>query len=747
MKNRITPKQSTIVRDYSQKIIENCWISTQSNASVLPTPPADFIVEDFKNAIIALIDKAQKTLMIYSPQLSDPDIQKSISGACARGVRVYLYTKDQSENEKALPLFAEKSIVRIGNEVYGSLVLTDIEGETAGMIYTGELSTQSLSKRIQNVALVLDENQIKEMYVFFCKVFWSDALFQYKFSTNKERVTEAVYGDIDVDRHLDIDEIESFIIQKNEGSSGKILMTMKNIRQSNLLNLSKHGANLILQTALLGNDPEEVKRYAKNQILLLASENALPFGCIVLKEEMYLYPNTDFGINMLSYLVRLNKSQSFYIRAYLKYIQEKCSIFTTAIPYQDVKTSFRLYNKAEEVLKMEEEAYRMQVTNNVPLSELNTPQWEEYLTEETVYAKKVHYKLELVPFYVPSGVKSDELYDKWAKLKKKLTDKLNEIDNKIDEIKSRGNNSPFEKLISFFSTKKNTFDRLSKEVEDLRKVDVTKLSKFAGRELFEKVNKLIQEVNGQDIAVKKETDRTVQEQKYEQLKKQKRQEKDEKEFLLLELEEKKEKLEEQKKIDLEAAIKNRNTQRGNFLQKIELERDWDELKLELEGQVRDGNTHHKRNKDKKNKHHSDINSDTKKRWEVMCKIDSEYEEIGVRFQKRLTEMEGQIEKLEQTISDLESEINQPFSPDLSKYEQQESSLKSMMRNSSYTSQSIGLSQLLPQQFDDLEEYPKVGELFFDSQTKKRYLVINYWEEFEGAKEEAKRLKAEICATK
>ena len=164
MKNRIETQTKVLTRDYSGKQLTRFWEERETNTPKKGKFSTLVFSENKRNLMLSLIQQAKTSLVLHCPELLDPGIVKELAQATARGVRVYLLLGKKSGEWKAL---AGKALIRLQPGIKGTLLITD--RSQGGFL---NASLQDGFEHLANVYLPLDEEQVAEMYYWFCHQFW-----------------------------------------------------------------------------------------------------------------------------------------------------------------------------------------------------------------------------------------------------------------------------------------------------------------------------------------------------------------------------------------------------------------------------------------------------------------------------------------------------------------------------------------------------------------------------------------------
>lgn len=323
---------------------------------------------------------------------------------------------------------------------------------------------------------------------------------------------------------------------------------------------------------------------------------------------------------------------------------------------------------------------------------------------------KIEYEWTNTPFYLPEKSNESPLYEKWMSETKKINNHLEAILNKIQEAEKR------EKTISpalsrFFLGKKNTFNKLKSDIEDLMQTDFAKLTDKQLKEKISEINSIYSQVENEIEEIEQEDKKAKLDEEIKTLKEKKISKEAELTSKQVELNEKEKKVNEQLK---------------SFLSKHKIE---EALlgKLKNEWQQQSGH----KNKQKNPK-------EAEKAEAKLAELDE------IQNQVFINKLKSEIENIQREVKRIEDEIKRKESEKSKSGQQSEnkSSLSEFFSNES-SKQSSNSGKLLS--IPNLQQLPKVGKLYqLNSQP---YLAIEFWDEYDQGKSEADRLKAKLCAIK
>lgn len=349
----------------------------------------------------------------------------------------------------------------------------------------------------------------------------------------------------------------------------------------------------------------------------------------------------------------------------------------------------------------------LNMTDFLPLNEFEN---QMPILQDDGTSCKVEYLWTNEPFYLPEKCNESPLYEKWKSETTKIINHLNAILDKIQDGEKR------EKTISstlsrFFLGKKNTFNKLKSDIEDLMQTNFANITDKQLKEKISEINSIYSQVESEIGEIEQEDKKAKLNEEINGLKESKKN----KEVELT-----------NKQGELNGKEKNVSKQLKDFLVKHNIE---EALlgKIKSEWQQQSGH----KNKQKNAKEAEDAENKLAELNEIQNQV-------------FINKLKSEVENIQREVKRIEDEIKRKEN-EKSKSSQQsgnKSSLSEYVSNeSSKQSSSSGKILSVP----DLPQLPQIGKLYqLNSQP---YLAIEFWEQYDQGKTETDRLKAKLCAIK
>lgn len=175
-----------------------CWVRRERGAepSQLHSQgvlDASFASDDVEGTLRNAIVRAEDMVVVATFILASDLIEQAILEACARGVRVYLLlpTRERLERERGdaseferevlerherlLDTLAGRVLIRSSASFHAKAVLIDPRRGGRGYLLTANLTTEALSRGHEELAVLLDEPQVRAAYAALRWAAWEAA--------------------------------------------------------------------------------------------------------------------------------------------------------------------------------------------------------------------------------------------------------------------------------------------------------------------------------------------------------------------------------------------------------------------------------------------------------------------------------------------------------------------------------------------------------------------------------------------
>jgi hypothetical protein len=365
----------------------------------------------------ALIQKASKTIIIYSPYIIHHKTQRELERAAEKKIRIYAITKEIKQHERAFT----HGLMREKPDIDSTFIIIDHQSTSrSGIWFAGALSPKTISEPL----IQLDKDQISGLMYQFNHFFWqshSRELNNGKFIDAKPR--KPVLNPVPPETHsiLRYEKISTYL--KNETLLELWVDESYPVQLLYLLN----GAN---QITLKIND--DLKKTDISSSKLIYGHFSLPFSYIKtpiqtivyrkdlgivlhptqiekLEKEMTPFPwkyNLSKQISDISFDILLNEDT--WTEAHKKTIQDEIEV--TLPDYTPDSFSDWIHELDQ---------------NDHP--EINT---QQYLS------KKIKYKWTYHPPFLPIDAKKSRLYQMWTDYETTVNTEISELRNYISQTLS-----------------------------------------------------------------------------------------------------------------------------------------------------------------------------------------------------------------------------------------------------------------------------------------------------------------------
>ncbi len=686
--NRIKPVPRTKTFDNSDKQIKNFWEIRQQNSEIYSANYENEIYGLLKNN---LVGRQDEVILVYTPRLESRKLIDILANLSLQA-RIYILLNEINDSVKKL---AGRCLIRYGVEREGSMILINPNTNLAsGAVFSSDFTETSLAFG-GNILLYLSKEQInKVLFNFYSYLFWNEA--KYEILTRNGQAQEVSQAPFMVYKNVEDSADPDYIISNVQSiNEGKISLTKLTEDFTRAFN-----SELILPKT---SDKELIKFLAQYENKIYASDfNVLNF---VLSAKSFLIPGKSLDKDKL-WAIELNSGQQNYLTKKFDQLKQNANfIFHRESRLADFVEKQIEFLDTEEKVTVEPKT-EMDLGTVSPEDQLPPKEEFENLQPDfpEVYALQVEYTWTVEPFYTPAGAKKHKLYERWQQQKEKInqifTKHLQNLEQQINQL------SVFQSLLGT----KTKLNRLKEELRIYSKTKFEFWSKDQRNKKLKEINEFIEQV----LDLLNESEIVKLEQLLQQKQEQEQQIKQQIDELQNQI--------DQKQFEF-------NKAKDEFLKQHGEKLSWNDYKSMLD-----------RKAGKKNcqKNPKECQQAKKDRDELQ-KFEREYlAEIG---------------KLKQELDDLKAKSNNLLQ-EIKKLEKQYYNLKHREETEQKTEQPASSLDVFvkaadnkPSDFitipNDLEPLPAIGTLYSYNNTN--YLEIEYWEQYEKAKEIAKLYNAKISA--
>lgn len=453
--------------------------------------------DNWVQKVMEVLELAERFIVIHTPYIVHPNIIRVLEKKKDNGVRIYILVEniDFHKNYK-FGIFRYKKPIRT------TYILIDPKTKKKGLWLDSPLST----KDMPSIIVELKSKQVKELLCHFIYEFWKSK--EEVFFGKKSHETQISDPVPEIPTHLSLTarKLDSSIFEELVEVSDIILPPVTNVSVEQYYYANKVGIPL-------SEDFKEVVELIRDddEKEILAS-NSVSFGFISGKISNQNYRYYIFHEDIV---IRLDDDQYNFDPWYgFNWVFHKSKklgeIKGPIILFDDDwdKKNFR-HIKDVELIELKDELSDIldwkKIYDNKEQYMLNRKEeLSKKLSQNKLLARKVIYKIQVVPPCLPKGAKMHRLYRSWEefeqKIKNGIKNWLETIDKYIDSVRtakikkkmrtefiSRANNFK-EKLNKYYQTE---LTRLSKpEVEDILEQLIN-----IEKELFELIDRSYEEIS------------------------------------------------------------------------------------------------------------------------------------------------------------------------------------------------------------------------------------------------------------
>ena len=461
------------VIDYSKEIISNFWLNLNANKS---EKKENHLISFSGNLekVAALINNAQETILIYSSDFSH-EILKALLEKAQQRVRVYILASSDNSQKQKLRNHSENCLIRFLDKSYNSsFILCDFSSNTHGLFFNGSFSNGHLENNKRFLLTLQEVNQFHFFYELFCEWFWKDAV--------QEIVTKA---NTDNPTSIDSQPFDFLFSYPDLISGNGIRKTVKEFLKNNsnvllsflkvdksIESLFRESANsAFIYTNLVDNDLESIHNLSlRNNIYVFddyKEENTLEIFSNHINTS-YLLCRDQAGD--IAWIFPLTKNQ-------LQDFSALIMSLPVAYKYQQNQTREQIKNK-QIFLPVSREYKKIQLELEEIMQPIQINDLMGILNESDFASKKpvhfidpkftcrAHYKWIIKPPLLSAGLDKDPIYYEWNKKQNELITFLEGLITKIEELQEE--EGVFSKISSIFSKSKNrSLNEIKKELEEV----------------------------------------------------------------------------------------------------------------------------------------------------------------------------------------------------------------------------------------------------------------------------------------
>lgn len=697
-KTKIQPIAKSKTIDYGDNQIEKFWLNREKKQ--------DLKKEDCRSLIINSFNQIQDSIIcIQTEQIDDAKLIAEIFNASKRRNRIYIFT-----NEKPVKLkeIAGACLIRYEAKNTGSFILINPNSNNSqGILFTAPFLESSFAS--SNIALELDKNQINTLFRFFSYNFWNKAT--HEIIDNFDNPNQA--GDPPLDILPNIHDFcdFDFVMQKISEQTENLILTLPRIETNHLIDLNKISNSKIF-TNLQNIDFDLLDSIKLKNNEIFANQNQINLRLIISdKNESWLIPKTHISNQDNFFALLLNDTQKSKLKEMLDFLFENAEYEYHFSKYRKelVNRNIRLISNLNNQITIKEiVTQKAEDINSSELYEKSIFENQEPVFADDSISCKIEFKWNINPYYLPQNAKKAKIYEDWQKIENDFQNICNQLEKSISESENR---NITEKLKRFFLGKKQSFSEYREELNQLKTLKLSELDISERKEKIAHFNNLRTNVYSNIFEIETEIKKSEIDAEIEKL----IEIKENKEKGLKEFIDKNEKEIEQKEGDKQKKLEE-------FCNKYNVKiSELGKFKSELQ-----------RKKDKKKEK---IEEDQKKLEELQ---EIQGFNFRFKFEEEKKKLESEIRKIEQEIERKQKEKSKIGN----QTEHQTSSLDLVIsgKESKTTNQKSEFS--IP---ENLLNLPKIGELY--EQGNQKFLVIEFWEDYEIGKQETERFNAKLCAKK
>jgi hypothetical protein len=411
-----------------------------------------------------LVKKANDSIYLYSPKITDPDLQVILQKKKEEGVRVYALT---SSLEPHRNLFSKIGIMREKEDINSTLVFSDPKQEASkGIWYSGELSSRQAQIPF---FLKLTKEQIIESQAHFSHFFWqangSELYFgglrparEIRLKTPEiKAVLPSSFRTEGLDDIIGSDEIYEMWIP--EGFPDEMSIYLPDAKRY-VVEIGEYAKSIVSGTC--GSETE------------IYGEKAIPFSHIATSGHSIIF-SQDLGFV-------LSPEQEILLQRIFQRWKWK---FKGPSKLSDIKSPVVLFEDTWDDPKIK----KVCESTDITLSPIEAPTLKDWMNKNPgpeipisrILSLQLVYQWELRPPTLPKNASKHRLYKQWETF-------VNRFKNELESAR-KVLNSVTENLSEFDSImKQKDISRLEREINELASIDWSQQAEMSGAD--KKLSKL-----------------------------------------------------------------------------------------------------------------------------------------------------------------------------------------------------------------------------------------------------------------
>ena len=471
-------KSKTI--DYSDKRLERFWLENNTHSSQLTADYRTILIEAVSNSTNSVI-------CIQSEQIDDSELIKALHKA-SKNNRIYILSNDKPLTLKNL---AGCCLLRYGVKSIGSFILINAGmQDSAGYLFTAPFLESSFAS--SNIMLVLDADQTKTLFRFFCNAFWNKASHEIIDDFNSE--TSVGASPLDFLPNINDFCCKDYVKKECTIPFEQALVMIPELRKGSLIDYTTATNSTIL--IQFGNiDEQTLAEITKNKNELYALKNIFAQFLLTENGKSFLVPKPYISEADSIFALELNDTQKAMLiqnirscidnPAYRYLHTGKRSEYAGCTIYFTSDTKKAVHLKAQSDIELA-------AVSCTQLFEKHVFENQEPQFQDDGVSCSIRYSWEVQPFFLPNGVKKARLYDEWEAIEQSYKAFCDMLKQNIDEA---GTRNITERLKRFFLGKNQKFTQYKTKLNELETQQLSTLEKIERKNIINTVNEIRQNIS------------------------------------------------------------------------------------------------------------------------------------------------------------------------------------------------------------------------------------------------------------
>ena len=321
----IEPRIVEYIKQTPDRIFSSVWIKKNSQImkdenSYFPRAKiGNYLIlsgknEVLLNSILEMIKSAKQMICICSFIFAEEKIKEALIQASKKGIHIYILTAtdkflrnlpdedkefDKITYKQSVELFKDlkdKSKIRTADHFHSKFIIIDPKNDEKkkGILLTANLTTKALTKNPE-VAIILSNIEIDDLFVHFCNGFWLESHYDYLDNEFRPKLEFKEYFEGSIKNLLITSSTKNTLLNKlteiiNEASKRIVISTFGILDDNEIFDLLLKKLKMGVEVVILTRPREKTMR----SLLKLKKAGAKIFGHPLIHAKICMAISNDF---------------------------------------------------------------------------------------------------------------------------------------------------------------------------------------------------------------------------------------------------------------------------------------------------------------------------------------------------------------------------------------------------------------------------------------------------------------------